>query len=317
MKRHKLKSYLLIVTMLLFGLMTGCRGTDDKKKIDDNENTQDEVGDNEIDENTEDEADDQTENGDNEEAGLETIEETVLFDQEGVRVTAQGIANDDFWGKALNVLVENNSDKNIGIQCNSLVINNYMITDLFSASVAIGKKSNEAITLYSSSLEAAGIDTISEIAVSFHVFDDESYETLFDTEEIVIQTSAYGTVDQPALDDGKELLNNGGIRIVGKYVDEDTFLGTGVLLFLENKSEADVLVQCDNMSINGFMVEPLFSTQVNQGRMALSTIEILDSDLEENNITEVQDIELVFNIINPETYETIYDSDPISFSIQE
>lgn len=316
MKRQRLKLYLFIVFMLLLIAMTGCRGKDDKKDIvDDNNKTQDEIGDEKIGDNSTEDEDKQTDNDGK--VNLETIEETVLFEREGVRVTAQGIDNDDFWGKALNVLIENDSDKNIGIQCNSLVINNYMITDLFSASVAIGKKSNEAITLYSSSLDAAGIDTISEIAVSFHVFDDDSYETLFDTEEIVIKTSAYGTVEQPALDDGNELLNKGGIRIVGKYVDEDTFLGTGVLLFLENKSEEDVVVQCNNMSINGFMVEPLFSTRVNQGRMALSTIEILDSDLDKNKITEVQEIELVFNIINPESYETIYDSDPITFSVLE
>lgn len=250
-------------------------------------------------------------------ARLETIDEAVLFEKDGVRVTAKKIVDDAIWGKGIVVLVENDTKKNIGVQCNTIVVNNYMISDLFSSTVAAGKKANETITLLSSSLEEAGIETISEINISFNVFDSDSYDTLFDTDEISIKTSAYGTVEQPKLDSGKELLNTDGVRIVGKYVTEDSIWGAGVLLFIENTSNSDVLVQCDNMSINGYMVTPYFSSQVNKGRMALAPITILSSDLEENGISEVKDLELSFNIINPNSYETIYESDPIPFSVAE
>jgi hypothetical protein len=239
---------------------------------------------------------------------LETIYETVLLDQDGIRITAKEIVNDSIWGKGIKVLIENESDKNVGVQCNTLVVNNYMISDLFSGTVAAGKKDNETITLLSTGLEEAGIDTISEINVSFHIFDADSYDTMFDTDEITIKTSAYGKVDQPVMDSGTELLNKDGVRIVGKYVTEDSFWGAGVLLFIENTSDKDVLVQSDNMSINGYMVTPYFSCQVNKGRMALDTITILSSDLEENNISEVKDLELNFSIINPKNYDTIFES---------
>ncbi|NLB42097.1 MAG: hypothetical protein GX815_07510 [Clostridiales bacterium] len=200
------------------------------------------------------------------------------------------------------------------MQCNSLIVNNYMISDLFSSSVAAGKKTNDTIYLSSTGLEAAGITTISDIIISFHVFDDDSYETLFDTDEIEVKTSAYGSVEQPVLDEGKELFNQDGVRIIGRYVEEDSFWGAGVLLFIENNYDEDIIVQCDNMSINGFMVTPLFSSTVNSGRMALDDITILSSDLEDNDIEVIEDIELIFNILNSNTYETIVDTDPISFS---
>jgi hypothetical protein len=189
-----------------------------------------------------------------------------------------------------------------------------MITDLFSCSVAAGKKANDTIYLSSSGLEAAGITTISDIVISFHVYDSDTYDTLFDTDEIELKTSAYGTVEQPVMDDGKELYNQDGIRIVGKYVDENSFWGAGVLLFIENNYGENITVQCDNMSINGFMVTPYFSCAVNNGRMALDDITIMSSDLEENDITSVDDIELVFKIFNPDTYQTIVETDPITFS---
>ena len=146
------------------------------------------------------------------------------------------------------------------------------------------------------------------------MYDSDTYDTLFDTDEIELKTSAYGTVEQPVMDDGKELYNQDGIRIVGKYVDENSFWGAGVLLFIENNYGENITVQCDNMSINGFMVTPYFSCAVNNGRMALDDITIMSSDLEENDITSVDDIELVFKIFNPDTYQTIVETDPITFS---
>lgn len=243
-----------------------------------------------------------------------TIENAVLLDQDGLVITAKELVDDSIWGMGVKVLVENNSEKNLGVQCNSIIVNNYMITDLFSCSVAAGKKSNETIYLSSSGLEAAGITTISDIVISFHVFDSDSYSTLFDTAEIEIKTSAYRTVEQVVMDDGKELFNQDGIRIVGRFVEEDSFWGAGVLLFIENGYGENIIVQCDNMSINGFMVTPYFSCTVNSGRMALSDITIMSSDLEENDIETVEDIELVFKIINPDTYQTIVETEPIAFS---
>lgn len=316
MKKIKTILYLMCVlsVFMFMAVASGSEGT--KKEIVDTDDNQKSDSDTQ-EENNKDQTDPSDAPADQESSGLETIEETVLLDQDGVRITAKEIEDDSIWGKGIKVLIENDSEKNIGVQCNSIVVNNYMITDLFSSTVAAGKKVNDTINLLSSGLEEAGIDTISEINISFHIFDADSFDTLFDTDEITLKTSAYGTVEQLAMDSGKELLNKDGVRIVGKYVTEDSFWGAGVLLFIENKSDSDIIVQCDNMSVNGYMVTPYFSCQVNKGRMALDTITILSTDLEENGIDEVKNLELNFNIINPKNFDTIYQSDPIPFSVSE
>jgi hypothetical protein len=107
------------------------------------------------------------------------------------------------------------------------------------------------------------------------------------------------------MDDGKELYNQDGIRIVGKYVDENSFWGAGVLLFIENNYGENITVQCDNMSINGFMVTPYFSCAVTMAEWHSTTSLLCRANLEENDITSVDDIELVFKIFNPDTYQTI------------
>ncbi|MBB2183238.1 hypothetical protein H0486_10140 [Lachnospiraceae bacterium MD1] len=325
MRKINRKIFILGILIVCMLMTTACGSNDSKKEITGSEDNSKEntdmkdTNDSDAPKDTEriDNSDDTESSNDGKTADLETIDEAVLFEEDGVRVTAKEIVDDPIWGKGIVVLIENDTEQNIGVQCNTIVVNNYMISDLFSSTVAAGKKDNETITLLSSSLEEAGIDTISEINISFKVFDADSYDTLFNTDEISIKTSAYGTVEQPAMDSGKELLNKDGIRIVGKYVTEDSIWGAGVLLYIENTSDADVLIQCDNMSVNGYMVTPYFSSQVNKGRMALSPITILSSELEENGIDKVTDFELIFNIINPENYDTIFESDPIPFSVAE
>jgi len=294
---------LTLAIILVFSLST-CGGSSTQKPITDDKSTQTSTADQSTTQESESTS----------KTTAVTIENTVLLDQDGLVITAKELVDDSIWGLGVKILIENNTKENLGVQCNYLIVNNYMISDLFSSSVAAGKKANDTIYLSSSELEAAGITTISDIVISFHVYNSDNYDTLFDTDEIEIKTSAYGTVEQPVMDDGKELYNQDGIRIVGKYVDENSFWGASFLLFIENNYGEDIIVQSDNMSINGFMVTPFFSCTVKNGRMALSDIAIMSTYLEENNITSVDDIELVFNIINPDTYQTIVETDPITFS---
>ncbi len=232
-------------------------------------------------------------------AGINTalsISEQVLLEQDGLKITAKGLVNDPIWGVGVKLLIENSSDTNLGVGCNALIVNNYMITELFSSNIAAGKKSNETMYISSSGLSASGINKIGQIEVYFHVFNSDTYETLFDADGVTIKTSDYDSMDIKAMDDGKELLNRDGIRIVGKYVDEESFWGAAVLLYIENSTGKNIGISCENMSVNGFMVTPLFSGTVYNGKMAIDDITILSSDLEVNGIQSVDTIELSFHI---------------------
>lgn len=248
-------------------------------------------------------------------AAVTIAPDTVLLDRDGLVITAKEFVTDELWGPGVKVLVENNSSRNLGITCNSMSVNGYMIGDLlFSSSVAAGKKANETLYFSEHDLDCSGINTVADVLISFHVYESDSYETVFDTEEIQLKTSAFGTVEQPALDDGKELYNRDGVRIVGKYVEEDSFWGAGVLLFMENTTDRNILIQCDDMSINGFMVHPYFSSTINNHRMSLAEITVLSNDLEENDIQSVENVELTFRIINAKNYDTIAETGPVSFT---
>ena len=246
-----------------------------------------------------------------------TIEEQVLIDRDGIRVTAKQYVTDSIWGEGIKVLIENNSDIDVMVGCDALIVNGYMISDLFSADVAAGKKANDTIYLSSSELKAAGIDVVGRVEIYFHAYDSDSYDSIFGKESAVIETSAIDRIDTKANDDGVELYNEGGIGIVGKTVDENSFWGMAILLYMENDSGRDVVIQVEDLSVNGFMMTPYFSADVYDGKKALDDITLMSSELEENGIESIEDVELKFHIYDPESYDTIADSDIISFSAKQ
>ena len=243
-----------------------------------------------------------------------SIEEQVLFEQDGIVVTAKEYVTDRIWGDGIMLLIENNSDKNVTVGCNALIVNNYMISDLFVSGVAAGKKANEIMYLSNTELEAAGIESVGQIEAYFHAYDTDTYETLFDTDCVTIQTSGFDNMDTVADDSGVELYNEDGIRIVGKTVDENSFWGTAILLYCENNSGDNIGISVNEMSINGFMMDPLFSTTVYDGKKAFEDITIFSEDLTANGIETIEEVELRFHIYEAETYEVIADSEEITFS---
>lgn len=249
-------------------------------------------------------------------AATVTIDEQVLLEQEGIVVTATEYVTDSIWGDGIKLLLENNSDKDITVGCNALIVNDYMITDLFASGIAAGKKSNETLYLSSTQLKAAGIENVGKIEIYFRVYDSSTYKTVFETECVTIQTSEYANMDTIPNDAGTELYNQDGIRIVGKTVDENSFWGTAILLYVENNSGKNVGISVDDMSINGFMMHPFFSTTVYDGKKSIDDITIFSNDLEENGIEAIEEVELKFHIYDADSYSTIADSEPITFSVQ-
>ena len=273
-------------------------------------------------ESAEDTAETETQETDDEEAETEetsetnaavTIEEQVLVDQDGIKITAMDYVTDGFMGDGVKLLVENNTDTDYTIGCDALIVNDYMITDLFVCDVAAGKKSNEVMYLSSDALKAAGITNVGKIEMYFHAYDAD-WTNLFQKVYSEIQTSAYDSMDTTPDDTGMELYSENGIRIVGKTVDENSFWGTAILLYCENTSGQNVGISVENMSINGFMMTPYYTAEVYDGKKSIDEITILSSELQDNGIESIEEVELKFHLYNVDTYETIADSDTITFS---
>lgn len=243
-----------------------------------------------------------------------SIEEQVLYDEKDIKITATGM-KDGWMGTELTLLIENNSGKEITVQARNANVNGYMVPTTMSADVASGKKANDSLTFETSGLKECGIDTIAKMEFSFHIFDTESWDDIANTDVIKIATSAADGYKQTYDDSGNVLVDKKGIRIIEKGLSEDdSFWGPGIVLYIENNSDRDITVQTADVSVNGFMVDATMSEDVIAGRKAMSAVQFLSTDLEENSIEKITDVELKFNIIDMESFDNIFDSDTLSIT---
>ena len=243
-----------------------------------------------------------------------SIVETVILNQNGLKITATGL-EDSFMGDELKLLVENNSGQNLTVQSHASSVNGYMITNIMSIDVANGKKVNDALTLTASEMEDCGITSITDLAFTLHVFNTDTWEAVIDTPVIELKTNLSGTVTQTYDDSGNVVYDAGGIRIITKGKTDDSILGPGIQVYVENNTSESIMVQTRNVSINGFMVDSYYSPEILPGKRSLSSLTISDTSLTENGITDFTSAELSFVIINPSTFMDIAETGPVNLTL--
>lgn len=244
-----------------------------------------------------------------------TIEETVLVDEAGVKITAKGLSDGSFFGPELKLLIENNSGKDLTFQCRNASVNGYMVETMMSVDVVDGKKANDTLTFTSSALEACGIKTIADMEFSFHIFTSEDWDTYLDTPQIQLKTSAAETYEYTYDDSGEVAYDADGIKIVVKGLSEDdSIFGPGIVVYIENNSEQNFTVQTRDVSVNGFMIDAMFSSDVMVGKRTIDAITFFSSDLEENEIAAIETVELSFHIFDADSWSTITDTDLITIT---
>lgn len=243
-----------------------------------------------------------------------TVAETVLLDEKDIKITATGL-EDGLFGTELKLLIENNSSTNVTVQARKTCVNGFMVDSMLSADVAAGKKANDNLTFTTSGLKDCGIDTIATMEFSFHIFTTEDWEDYLDSDLLSLNTSVADTYTQTYDDSGEVFYDQNGIKIIGKGLStEGSFWGPGLILYIENSSDKDFTVQVRDVSVNGFMIEPTLSQDVLIGKKALTAVTFFDTDLEENGITDISDIEASFHVFDMDSWDTIVDTEPVKIN---
>lgn len=241
----------------------------------------------------------------------ESVVELVLLDESGIKITAKSLDKTGWLGPELKLLIENSTDKNLTVQINNVSINGYMVDASMSEDVAAGKKANGEITFFASSLNSCGIDTIADMEFSFHIF-DEGWETYLDSEQISVHTSAADTYTYTYDDSGEEIYNADGIRVICKGLGDGNIFGRGPVLMIHNDTDRTITVTDRDCSVNGFMLDPNLYAELLPGKYAVDDMNFWESDLSENEITEITDVEFALHIADSDNWMSTVDSDTIT-----
>ena len=243
-----------------------------------------------------------------------TLAETVIYDDKGVKITVKGLT-DGWTGPELKVLVENSTDKNIVFSGSEFVVNGVTISGSAYIDVAAGKKTNNTISMYGQDLEEAGIYSIATIqGMDFRVYDSDTYVDMFDV-PFALATSIASQFVQEIDDSGDVLSEKAGVTIIAKKLSED-WLGYNVVLFVRNDTGKDVIINAENISVNGFTISGWLYDHVYTDSVRFCEIMISSSSLSENDIKKIESVTFTINIIDPDTYDRIAESDEIGIAVE-
>lgn len=112
------------------------------------------------------------------------------------------------------------------------------------------------------------------------------------------------------------LMDQSGIKVTLKSLDLKGMFGPELKVCIENSSAQNVTVQANGVSVNGIMTQSVFSCDVAAGKTANDGITLLSSDLDQAGITQIQNVEFTFHVFDTTTYNTIFDTDPLSVSFE-
>lgn len=309
-----------LISVMVLGSMAGCGGSE-KNQTNSESGTKD---------GTAAEAGDFSEVSAQEEE-LEFQEMTVIDDENcAVRITALTAEEDRY---TLTLDTENRSaDRTYYFLATEVLVNGVMYDADFqrpgipymslglASELEPGGEDSAHIYFDMPELEEVGITEITDMQITFQVtdYDEATYESLIVAEETV-HIYPYGeekaaVYEREPQDTDIVLVDvpEAALTAVGYDTQEDTGDFTA-RLYLENKSEQTLAFRFDNCSLNGYMITPSqygYGTffELPAGYNTFIDLKYSGEDLEENGITEAEEVEFSFSLLADDGTETFPNS---------
>lgn len=232
-----------------------------------------------------------------------TIEETVIYDKNNIKITATELIYDNYSAN-LNLLIENNSDVNLefrsntyGYSCNS--INGLMVEDgYFSCEVNAGKKAYDTISFEYDQLLLSGINVISDIEVGINYVDDDYNDVKIPPMQIkTSKFESYNYSENNYADSIGSKTNQNEYQYIIKYlssniISDDSGININtqivstnnddeytLLLEVENTTSKTIYFTINDLAINGIMInDGSFDTvTINPNKRAVASVNLISN----------------------------------------
>lgn len=240
-----------------------------------------------------------------------TFSEIVAVDNDECTIKITGIDPGNMWGYTLKAqLVNKSGDKTYMFSVESAAVNGVQSDPFFAAEVAPGKSSNNDISFNSDTLAENGVGDFTDIELSFRVYDSDNWDA-DDVAKETIHVYPYGEdkatkFTRTAQPSDNVIVDNDYVTVVVTGYETSSTDSYMVNLFLLNKTDKDVMFSVDDASLNGFMADPFFATLVTAGKCSFKSLDWYGSTLEENGITEVNNIEFTIKAYDNDDWLSDY-----------
>ena len=258
--------------------------------------------------------------------GDETVEEQVVYDDQGVKITVTGLEIVRY-APVLGLRIENASGGRLGFMLAESALNDWM----WDASLCTYTKKggdpddddySEEIDLFVDDgetldcglgfaneyyYEPCGITGFGEIGFALNAYDPDSGEPVFTTPVINVETSI--GADYPGLyqDIGTLAYEANDVRILIAGLNSDEF-NTSVRVYINNYSNTPVIVTAESCAVNGVETEAWFGAQVSPGRQCLAEMGF------DGDIADISSLAVAFRV---EEYTSEYTEQPAVIGVSD
>ena len=242
-------------------------------------------------------------------------EPEVLVSNDNASVTITGYSIDEFLGVQIEMECVNNTDKNVMFSLGDVVVNGYMIEPLWASEVAAGKTAKSNCSFTTDQLAKCGIISLDEVTGTLTCmdWDDWSAEPIIKESVAIYPT---GKTHEESIAPAREdqagdfaAVSQDDFKMIIVSAGEGTWGGYVLDCYLENNTDKRLMFSIDNVSVNGMMIDPFWAAELIQGTKKYSDINFYTSDLEENNIEKVEEIEFELTVRDEADYfgEPLFD----------
>lgn len=245
----------------------------------------------------------------NDRKSVYTISNEVIVDDSNCSFIITEATTDSIWGFTLKVYCENKTaDKNLMFSLNEVSVNGYMVDPFWATQVAAGKKANDEVSFSSDRFDEIGITSADEITFSLRIYDydDWSADPLIEETYIVYPTglSPDEVVSPNRLSSPNEtvVVDNDQVSFIILGTSTDSIWGYTLICYLENKTDKTLMYSWNDVSVNGFMADPYWASDVAPGKKSYCSISFSNSEFEKNGITEVNSIEYSLRIFDSDDW---------------
>ena len=236
-------------------------------------------------------------------AKVEVFPETILMDQDGIKVTVKGFDLDEYGERNMTVTMTNDTPTEIEAYGIEMIADGRFVIGQGSIVVPAGATVSEKYTLSDSDLKKAGIISIHDLSMRLEIRGDGLSDSPLSTDTVSVVTDTENEVAERDMSLFQELYNKDGVVVwLESKAHHDEFGDTESLILVQNSTDNTLLIEPilsreDGRTTAGYNIVPphveyTISNYVNEGDTCYVRISLVRGKHDFDELYETDEIDI-------------------------
>lgn len=242
------------------------------------------------------------------------FEEIVLLDSESCAFTVTNITLDDIWGYTISVRCENRSDASQLFKIPDASCQGWLLNPDLTVSVPAGETKESDFNVWPKELARCGLEELDELRIHLTVKNIAEYSAAPYADEILELYPSGKSAEEIGPAPAREawpaevlIADNDDFSFTVCGRDEDTVWTYNLVIYLENRTEQDLIFSWKEVSVNGEPTEALwFYYTVPAGLRACFPIYFDEDMMKEAGVEAIETVDFDLVVTPANSFTALY-----------